>query len=176
MMKRNRGNTSKVCEKNCKGIGEKVNGYKQSVNIVNALLLDSPNFVYNVSDFNQHGLNCIYTNANSLLNKLDEFKSRFLQEKPDIKAITEVIPKNMRYVISKAELDLKAYKLFPSSFPGKAKRGIVIYIKSTLKACEVDIDSEFSESVWIKIPLLGHDKLLFGCVYKSPSSSEEKHV
>ena len=49
MMKRNRGNTSKVCEKNCKGIGEKVNGYKQSVNIVNALLLDSPNFVYNVS-------------------------------------------------------------------------------------------------------------------------------
>ena len=62
-------------KKNYKGIGEKVNGHKQSVNNVNALLLNSSCFVDNVSDFNQHGLNCIYTNADSLLNKLDEFKS-----------------------------------------------------------------------------------------------------
>ena len=82
----------------------------------------------------------------------------------------------MRYVISKAELDLKGYELFPSSFPLKAKRGVVIYITSTLNACEYDIDSEFSESVWIKYPLLGHDKPLFGCDYKSPSSSEETHI
>ena len=88
-----------------------------------------------------------------------------MNSSPGIIAITEVIPKNMRYVISKAELDLKGYELFPSSFPGKAKRGIVIYIKSTLNACEVDIDSEFSESVWIKIPLLGHDKLLYTIIF-----------
>lgn len=115
-------------KKNHKGIGEKVTGNKQSVNNVNALLLNISCFVDNVSDVNQHGLKCIYTNADSLLNKLDEFKSRFLQEKPDIVAITEVIPKNMRYVISKAELDLKGYERFPSSFPCKAKCGVVIYI------------------------------------------------
>ena len=71
----------------------------------------------------------------------------------------------MRYVISKAELDLKGYELFPSSFPLKAKHGVVIYITSTLNACEYDIDSEFSESVWIKIPLLGHDKLLYTIIF-----------
>ena len=144
--------------------------------------MNSSSFVDNASDFNQHDLNCLNTNADSLLNKLDEFKSRFLHEKPDIIDITEVLPKSMKYVISKAELDLKGYELFPSNWaieqsnPGKTKRGIVIYIKSTLNASEVDIDSEFSESVWIKYPLLGHDKPLFGCDYKSPSSSEETHI
>jgi hypothetical protein len=41
-----------------------------------------------------------------------------------------------------------------------------------LQAVEVDIDTEFKESVWEKLNLNGNDKLLFGCVYKSPSSNE----
>lgn len=45
-----------------------------------------------------------------------------MNSSPDIIAITEVIPKNITYVISKAELDLKGYELFPCGFPGKAKR------------------------------------------------------
>lgn len=41
-----------------------------------------------------------------------------------------------------------------------------------MQAVEVDIDTEFKESVWVKLNLKGNDKLLFGCVYKSPSSNE----
>ena len=43
-------------------------------------------------------LTCIYTNADSFLNKFDEFKNRYLMdsEKPDIIAIIEVLPKNSR--------------------------------------------------------------------------------
>jgi hypothetical protein len=48
----------------------------------------------------------------------------------------------------------------------------VIYVRKKLQAVEVDIDREFKESVWVKLNLKGNDKLLFGCVYKSPSSNE----
>ena len=131
----------------------------------------------NIYDFKQHGLKCIYTNADSLLNKLDEFKNRFLSEKvlPNIIAFTEVIPKNMCYDINKAEIDLEGYDLLPSNFSGTAKRGIYVYVKRSLKATEMEFTSDFKESVWVKIPLLNKDNLLFGCIYKSPSSDEANH-
>jgi len=41
------------------------------------------------------------------LNKMDEIKNRFLADStPDIIAVTEVLPKNMRLNIIKAELEL----------------------------------------------------------------------
>jgi hypothetical protein len=49
---------------------------------------------------------------------------------------------------------------------------VIIYVRKKLQAVEVDIDTEFKESVWVKLNLKGNDKLLFGCVYKSPSSNE----
>jgi hypothetical protein len=57
--------------------------------------------------------------------------------KPDIIAITEVLPKNMRYTVNKAELDIEGYELFPGEFPIGAKRGIIIYVKKSLNAVEV---------------------------------------
>jgi hypothetical protein len=85
-------------------------------------------------------------------------------EKPDIIAITEVLPKNMRYTVNKAELDIEEYELFPGEFPIGAKRGIIIYVKKSLNAVEVKIDTNFKESAWIKVNLMGNDKLLFGCI------------
>jgi hypothetical protein len=38
---------------------------------------------------------------------------------------------------------------------------------------EVKIDTNFKESAWIKVNIMGNDKLLFGCTYRSPSSDEE---
>lgn len=78
----------------------------------------------------------------------------------------------MRYTLNKAEIELSGYELFPSNFPGSARRGVIIYVRKKLQAVEVDIDTEFKESVWVKLNLKGNDKLLFGCVYKSPSSNE----
>lgn len=77
------------------------------------------------SVFNSQNLRCIYTNADSFLNKIEEFKIRFLSDEniPDIIAITEVVPKNMRYTLNKAEIELSGYELFPSNFPGSARRG-----------------------------------------------------
>jgi hypothetical protein len=60
-------------------------------------------------DFISQSLKCICTNADSFLNKFDEFKQRYVSEseKPNIIAITEVLPKNMRYTVNKAELDIE---------------------------------------------------------------------
>ena len=46
---------------------------------------------------------CVYTNADSFLNKIEEFKTRFIEDKPDIVMLTEVLSKNNRYDISKSE-------------------------------------------------------------------------
>jgi hypothetical protein len=120
-------------------------------------------------------LKCIYTNADSFLNTFEEFKQRYVSESetPDTIAITEVLPKNMRYTVNKADLDIEGYELFPGEFPIGAKRGIIIYVKKSLIAVEVKIDTNFNESAWIKVNIIGNDKLLFGCIYRSPSSDEE---
>jgi exonuclease III len=124
--------------------------------------------------FNSQNPRCIYKNGYSLLNKIEEFKIRFLSDEniPDIIAITEVVPKNMRYTLNKAEIELSGYELFPSIFPGSARRGAIIYVRKKLQAVEVDIDTEFKKSIWVKLNLNGNDKLLFEFVYKNPSSNE----
>lgn len=123
-----------------------------------------------------NGLTCIYTNADSFMNKYDELKLRYINSDktaPDIIMITEVLPKNSRYKLIKAELSLNGYDMSPDSFPPKEERGILIYVKQALNAVELKIESNFKEHVWVKINLKNCDKLLVGCLYKSPSSDEE---
>ncbi len=57
-------------------------------------------------------LNCLYTNADSLTNKLDELKGLVKDTQPDLIGITEVKPKNNRYNIGPAELKLDGYVIF----------------------------------------------------------------
>ena len=85
--------------------------------------------------------------------------------------LTEVLPKNCRFPLTKAEISIDSYEIFPESFPLDMTRGTVIYIKKHLKAVEIHFDSDFSESSWVKIKLKGSDCLLCGCIYKSPSCS-----
>jgi hypothetical protein len=123
---------------------------------------------------------CMYTNADSFVNKFDEFQERYINtrsaDQPDIIAICEVLPKNRRYVVSLEEFSLEGYDIFPGNFPDQSKRGIIVYVRSDLKAAEVETNfTNFEESVWVSIKLKGKDKLLFGCVYRSPSSNEENN-
>ena len=83
------------------------------------------------------------------------------------------MPKNSRYSASKAEFNLD--DLFSEKFPILDTRGILVYIKQDLKAVEVKIDHDFKECVLVKVNLRNRDKLLVGCIYKSPSSSDENH-
>ena len=122
-------------------------------------------------------LKCVYTNADSFINKIDEFKTRYVNDeyRPDIIMITEVLPKNNRYSIVKAELALDGYEMFPENFPQSNSRGVLIYVKQELQAVEISIKHDFKEFVCVKINLRNNDKLLICCIYKSPSSTEENN-
>ena len=50
-----------------------------------------------------------------------------------------------------------------------------MYVRNILDAIQVDelVDDVFEESMWCKIRLKNSDLLLFGCIYRSPSSSKE---
>ena len=121
---------------------------------------------------------CYYTNVDSLSNKWDEFCADIKSKgrEPDIIMLTEVLPKNFRFQLTRAEIALQGYEMFPESFPNNMSRGTVIYIKETLKAVEVKFDTNFEESTWVKINLKGTDCLLCGCIYKSPSNSAVNEV
>ena len=54
-----------------------------------------------------------------------------------------------------------------------AKRGVCIYTHESLGAieCREMADAEGVESVWCEVKMTGKDKLLIGCIYRSPNSN-----
>jgi exonuclease III len=124
-------------------------------------------------DFN--GLQCFYTNADSLPNKLGELITRIQDGKNsyEVIGITEIYPQNCRYLPGKAELQLEGYELFLSEATSPRKRGAALYVNKKLKAEEIRFNVKFEESIWTQIKLNNKDMLLLGCIYKIPSSSPE---
>ena len=51
----------------------------------------------------------IYTNADTLTNKFDELKTSINNEKPELVAITEVLPKNSQFLVQEQELQIEGY-------------------------------------------------------------------
>jgi hypothetical protein len=124
-------------------------------------------------DFN--GIQCFYSNADSLPNKLSELMTRIQERKNsyEVIGITEIYPKNCRYLPGTSELQMEGYELFLSELTSLSKRGAALYINKKLKSEEIQFNVKFEESVWAHIRLINNDMLLLGCIYKSPSSSPE---
>ena len=117
-------------------------------------------------------INCMYTNADSLMNKLSELKAQVTQSQPMIIGITEVKPKKCRFNIVPCELQLEGYELFSNL--EKDGRGICLYIHRTLKPteCTIKDTATFEECVWAEVRLAGKDKILIECIYRSPNNSD----
>ena len=113
----------------------------------------------------------LYTNADGLLNKLDELKCLTEEKKPDIIAITEYFPKQYTD-ITMSEIAIPGYDQFTNENP---KRGVIVYAKSHLNAKEItDINEDnFQECVWISIINKDKKSTLIGCIYKSPNTTAE---
>ena len=94
---------------------------------------------------------------------------------PDIIGLTEVKPKNSRFRLQNAELNINGYTCFHNIETNG--RGVALYVKTHLNAFETNFSDKafFSDSVWCQINLINDDKLLIGCVYRSPSSSSENN-
>ena len=114
----------------------------------------------------------MYTNADQFTTtKKSELLKFAERKKAHIIAICEVKPKSPR---ERTELD---YVILDSNIG----RGIIIYIHSSIDNCVIQInpDIKFSEVCLLEIRLCGGDILLFGCLYRSStttSTSEKNNV
>ena len=88
---------------------------------------------------------CMYTNADNLLNKRMELETTVASLRPDIIAITEVLPKHSQTEVQKAELEMDGYDCFFKD----GGRGVCTYINKRLKAVPVNelTGNGFEESV-----------------------------
>ena len=79
-------------------------------------------------------MNCMYFNADSLLNKINELKVMIGEQNPLVIGVTEVIPKNCKVQTQETELVIEKFKCFENF--NCAKRGVCIYTHESLGATE----------------------------------------
>ena len=91
--------------------------------------------------------------------------------KPHLIMITEVQPKNSRYTLTAAEIDIEGYTTH-TKMDSKG-RGTMIYTMDHLIARMETMNTEFQESTWVRIRASRTEELLVGCIYRSPNSSHE---
>ena len=113
----------------------------------------------------------MYSNVDGLLNKKDELMSIIDKDQPMITALTEMKPKR-QYDFNKTEYNIPGYTLFVNN---KIKRGVTIYAHVSLNSQLFNTlnDSGFGESVWCQFSTLNNTKVLLGCIYKSPNTTEQ---
>ena len=128
-----------------------------------------------VNKFTFEKLKCMYTNADSLSNKMNELRSLVYLEKPHIIAITEVKPKNYKD-ITLTDFNLEGYEIHSVNVTKRQGRGIIIYAHNSLKVNDIELCVNYEESCWIELCLNKSDKMLLGCIYRSDSGTQENNL
>ena len=84
-------------------------------------------------------LKCVCLNARSIINKKNELDIMVDEIKPHIICITESWANNE---ITDAELGLEGYVMFRKDRMGKRGGGVLLYIRETIPAYEVQLQEE----------------------------------
>ena len=110
------------------------------------------------------------------MNKRSELEKVITESSPKIIGITEILPKNCRYAVSTTELQIPGYELFTNVTDIAKGRGVCLYIEKSLKPTETVIEeSDFEEAVWATITVKNKEKILIGCIYRSPNSTPDNN-
>ena len=120
---------------------------------------------------NVEALRVIYSNVDVLTkNKMLELKDLVKTQNPHIIALTEVYPKRTNFGLIIETYNIPNYELLLAD--ESEGRGVAIYVKKELQPekIETNFNDVFRESVWCEIRLKQRDKLLVGCLYRSPNS------
>ena len=120
---------------------------------------------------NQIGCRVLYSNVdNGINNKKGEILSRIDKSKPNIIGFTEIYPKGRNY-IDNEPFEIPNYDIFINKNP---RRGVALYIDSALGAIAEDTlnNHSFEESVWCSFQSNDNEKIIIGCIYKSPNTSD----
>ena len=111
-------------------------------------------------------LKFLYTNADSLSNKLHELSALANKDDLDVICITETLPKTKRTLDTVCNLPLTNY----TDYNCNTGRGVTIYVNDRLKSELVNINSDFKDQIWVRIELSTNHKILVGGLYRSPNS------
>ena len=143
-------------------------------NIQDCKNVNNVNIVQNVTSYSS--VQCMFTNCDSLPNKMDELKALVDLHKPKIIGLNEIKPKNSRYQLRPAELSLEDYQpIFQKNIDNNTGLGVAIYIHNSIPAIEYKMENTHQESVWVEAKINKKDSLLIGCIYNSPSSDNKNH-
>ena len=106
-------------------------------------------------------------NARSIINKKTELNILVDDIKPHIIGITESWANND---ITDAGLGLEGYVMFRKDRMGRRGGGVLVYIKETIPAYEVQLQEEADckEALWCNL-VTGHTTVTIGVVYRCPN-------
>ena len=122
-------------------------------------------------------IKCMYTNADSIVNKIDVMKVRVLEENPDIFAITETHCQSMvnsQNYCADESLHIPGYTLYRKDNPKEKRGGILVYVVNTIAVMEDklinNMSSDFKESLWLVLEI-NKEKIIFGTIYRKGTKS-----
>ena len=104
------------------------------------------------------GLKCVSLNARSIMNKKSELNIMVNDSDPHIIGITESWANKD---ITDAELGLEGYVMFRKDRMGRRGGGVLLYVKYTIPAYEIQLreEADCEEAIWCKL-VTGHKKQL----------------
>lgn len=116
-------------------------------------------------------LKVLYTNADSLLNKMNELETLLSNNQYDIVAITETLHKNRANSNPQpVEFNLEEFNMYMEDIEGYEGRGVRAYVNNRLRSAQVSLVFHRIEHISIEIATK-NEWTLFQCIYRSPSSN-----
>ena len=117
-------------------------------------------------------IKCVCMNARSIINKKNELNIMVDDIKPHIIGITESWANDD---ITDAELGLEGYVMFRKDRIGR-RGGVLLYIKETIPAYEVQLQEEADciEAIWCKL-VTGHTTVTIGVVCRCPNITKQNN-
>ena len=94
-----------------------------------------------------------------------------LESKPSIIAITETNPKLSLNRKQESEYSIDGYNIFSSNVGNSSFRGIIVYVKNSMQANQIELSLDFNECIVIQLGLQNGDSMLLSTFYRSPGSN-----
>ena len=120
------------------------------------------------------GCTLLYTNIDTITNKMHELQVKITETKAKIIAVVEIHPKNSRYQLTASELNIKNFQLFFE--PDSEGRGVCIYVHDSLNAysstnTHLPQSLSVTDTMFVEISDTKTKSLVVGVIYRSPNSS-----
>ena len=118
-------------------------------------------------------IKCVCMNARKIITKKTELNIMVDDITPHIIGITESWANND---ITDAELGLEGYVMFRKDRMGRRGGGVLLYIKETIPAYELQLQEEAdcNEAIWCNL-VTGHTIVTIGVVYRCPNITEQNN-